>query len=99
MGQTRIQVYSISPTYKTMDYTKKALDIIQNKGVSEWLKVRDAVNIEAINAGYCVDIQGCCEEDRCDCVDYRGLTLEEANAKLEQRIKDRKESNKQNFNS
>ncbi len=68
-----------------MNYTEKAIEIINTKGVKEWLKVREVFNLDAINNGYCVDIEGCCEEDRCDCVNYRGLTQEEAREKLNKR--------------
>lgn len=54
-----------------IDYRQKALEIISKKGVREWLKIRQAVNQEAINNGFCVDIEGHCEEDRCDCSKYR----------------------------
>jgi len=66
----------------TTNYTEKALDIIHSKGVEEWLKVRDAINLEALNQGYCIDIEGCCEEDRCDCWKYRGLTMKQITKKL-----------------
>ena len=67
------------------NYRKKAIEIIKNEGLKKWLEVRDVINLEAINHGYCVDIEGCCEEDRCDCVKYRGLTLEEVIKKLNER--------------
>jgi len=66
------------------DFREEALDIIQNKGVGEWLRVRGDFNIEALNAGYCIDIEGCCEEDRCDCVKYRGLSFEEIQNKIKE---------------
>lgn len=66
----------------TTDYKQQALDIIHKKGINEWLNVRDAINLEAINHGYCIDIEGCCEEDRCDCVKYRGLTMKQVLKKL-----------------
>ena len=74
------------------DYQKKALDIINNKGVKEWLKQRNAINFEAIRHGYCVDIEGNCEEDRCDCAGYRGLSDEKMLVKFNERCIKRKSS-------
>lgn len=71
------------------NFTEKALNIINKQGVKAWIDQRDSVNFGALRNGYCIDIEGCCEEDRCDCAKYRGMSDEEIIKKLNERKNER----------
>lgn len=67
------------------DLTQKSIDILKKQGLTEYIKQRPFLNYNAIQKGYCCDVEGCCEEDRCDCASYRGLTFEEFQKKYHER--------------